>query len=299
MKITNLTKEYKQTLALDDISITLEKGKIYGFIGQNGAGKTTLVRIIMGLSFQDKGHMELFGESGQKGLEKARINIGCMVEHTALYPNLAAHQNLELHQKLKGISDKEMIHQVLKTVGLEDTRKKKFKSFSMGMKQRLGIAAALMGEPKFLILDEPINGLDPIGIMEIREMLLKLNKERNITMLISSHILSELYMLVTDYIMINKGKIIETLTVDQLDEKCRMHIIIETDNMEHAKIVLKNKLSTKEYIQTNDNKIKIFDQNMDRKAVAKAFYEAGVLLTELSYSAKSLEDYFRQLQKNN
>lgn len=292
MRITNLTKKYNQTLALDDVSITLKKGKIYGFIGQNGAGKTTLIRIITGLSFPDKGQIEMFGENGQKGLEKARRSIGCMVEHTALYPNLSAQENLELQRKLKGISDKDVINRVLKIVGLEDTKKKKFKNFSMGMKQRLGIAAALIGDPEFLILDEPINGLDPVGIVEIREMLLKLNNEYNITILISSHILGELYTLATDYIIINKGKIVDTFTLEQLDEKCKNHIVIEPDNVEHAKTVLKNKLIIEDYIQTKDNRIKIFDENIDRKSLAKAFYKAGVILTELSCSGKSLESYF-------
>ena len=292
LKTVNLKKIYKQTPALDNISVTIERGKIYGFIGQNGAGKTTMMRIITGLAFPTEGELELFGEVSRKGLENARKRMGCTIEHAAMYPNLTATENLELQKVLRNVSDKGAIERVLKTVGLSDTGNKKFKDFSMGMKQRLGIAAALICNPELLILDEPINGLDPMGIVEVREMLVRLNKENNITILISSHILSELFMLATDYIIIHKGKIVDRLTQEQLIQKCRKHIIIEASNVEQAKSVLKNKLNTANFIVMKDNKIKLFDHSYDRKVLANAFYDTGVLLTELSYSEESLESYF-------
>jgi ABC-2 type transport system ATP-binding protein len=292
IKISNVTKSYNKKIVLDNVTLNIEKGKIYGFIGQNGAGKTTLIKILMGLSFADHGTLEIFGEKDSKGLEKARKSIGCMVEHTGLYPNFTAKKNLTLQCKYKGLSEKEEINRVLKIVGLHEMGSKKFKNFSMGMKQRLAIAVALIGNPKLIILDEPVNGLDPIGISEIREMLLKLNAEKDITILISSHILGELYMLATDYLIIDDGKIVDMLTLEQLDEKCKMHIIIETESIEDAKIVLDDFGLKNRYSEMKDQKIRIMDANVDVKLLAKSFYKAGVILTELSYSGKSLENYF-------
>lgn len=292
LKLSNISKSYNHNLVLDDVSVTLERGGIYGYIGQNGAGKTTLIRLITGLSFPDSGSMEIFGQTGQKGLEMGRRRIGCMVEHAGLYSNLTALENLQLHCKLKDIPEQQ-ISSVLKIVGLEDTGKKKFKNFSMGMKQRLGIAAALIGNPELLILDEPVNGLDPLGIVEIREMLVKLNHEHKITILISSHLLSELYMLATDYIIIEKGRIVETLTLDQLNEQCKKHIVIETDDIQLAEIVLDN-IHVKDYIKIGEGRIKILDQ-VPRETLARAFHEARLILTELSSSGKSLESFFIEL----
>lgn len=292
IRIANITKIYKNKRVLDNVTLNIEKGKIYGFIGQNGAGKTTLIKILTGLSFADSGHIEIFGKKSTKGLEKARENIGCMVEHTGLYPSFTSRENMKLQYKYKGISDKNEITRVLKIVGLEDTGNKKFKNFSMGMKQRLAIAVALIGNPKLLILDEPVNGLDPVGISEIRKMLLKLNAENNITILISSHILSELYMLATDYLIIDNGKIVDELTLEQLDEKCKKNIILETDFVEKAKVVL-NILGIQDaYIKIKDKKLMIPNANIDIKSLVTELYKEGVILTELSYSGKSLENYF-------
>lgn len=292
IRVTNLTKFYKQKKVLDNVTLNIEKGKIYGFIGQNGAGKTTLIRILMGLSFADHGILEIFGERDTKGLENARKSVGCMVEHTGLYPNLTAMENMTLQCKYRGLSDKKEVSRLLKIVGLHEAGNKKFKNYSMGMKQRLGIAVALIGEPKLLILDEPVNGLDPVGISEIREMLINLNAKSNTTILISSHILSELYMLATDYLIIDDGKIVERLSLEQLDEKCKKHITIETDSIENAKVVLNEFGLTDAYTQMNDHKIRIIDTNVDIKLLANAFYNAGVILTELSHSGISLENYF-------
>lgn len=292
IRVANMTKFYKNKKALDNVTLNIEKGKIYGFIGQNGAGKTTLIRILMGLSFADHGVLEIFGASDTKGLENARKSIGCMVEHTGLYPNLTANENMTLQCKYKGLSDKKEIYRLLKIVGLHEAGNKKFKNYSMGMKQRLGIAVALIGEPKLLILDEPVNGLDPVGISEIREMLINLNATYNTTILISSHILSELYMLATDYLIIDDGRIVERLSLEQLDEKCKKHITIETDSIEKAIAVLDDFGLKESYTQMKDQKIRIMDSNVDIKLLANAFYKAGIILTELSYSGMSLENYF-------
>ena len=292
VKIVNLSKSYNHNYALSDVSITLHPGRIYGFIGQNGAGKTTLLRIITGLAFPTAGSIALFGAVDQNGLENARKQIGCMIEHSGMYPNFTARENLELQRVLKGISDKESVERVLEVVDLVKTGNKKFKDFSMGMKQRLGIAAALLGNPKLLILDEPLNGLDPMGIVEIRELLIKLNKEHNLTILISSHILSELFMLASDYIIIHEGKIMDCLTQSELADKCKKHVIIEADNVDRAVYVLKNHLKTNNYEVGSDSKIKLFDYFNDRNLLAQTFFNQDVLITELSYAEETLESYF-------
>ena len=294
VKIEKLDKCYSQTFALKNVSFAIEQGRIYGLIGQNGAGKTTLLRILTGLAFPSSGEMELFGASGQKELEKARKRIGCMIEHSGMYPNFTARENLALQKTLMGIENQGVVERVLTSVGLEGTGKKKFKDFSMGMKQRLGIAAALLSDPEMLILDEPLNGLDPMGIVEVREMLIRLNKERNLTILISSHILSELFMLASDYIIIHQGKIMDRLTQKELADKCKKHVMIETNNIEQAESVLKNRLVTEKYSVISDSKIKLIDPSSDRKELARAFYDSGVLITELSYAEETLESYFIQ-----
>lgn len=270
----------------------IEKGKIYGFIGQNGAGKTTLMRILTGLSFPTSGSIEIFNGSGQRALEKARKHMGCMIENVSMYPNLTALENLKFHGMLKGISDKKSIESVLERVGLKNTGKKKFKDFSLGMKQRLGIGAALLGNPEILILDEPINGLDPMGILEVRNLLSSLNKDHGMTLLISSHILTELYMLATDYIIIHQGKIVDSMPLNQLMEKCKKHITIEADDGSRVEAILKSDLNIDSYHVLEDGKIRFENKSYDKRALAKVFYDQGLILSELSYSDESLESYF-------
>ncbi|HEX3027424.1 MAG TPA: ATP-binding cassette domain-containing protein, partial [Clostridia bacterium] len=212
LETKGLTKKYRGTLALDHMNLTLRRGEIYGFIGENGAGKTTTIRLITGLSFPTEGHLSLFGRSGEKQLQKQRERMGCMVETPALYKNMTAEQNLEAQRIQRGIPEKECIKETLKLVGLSDTGKKAARHFSLGMRQRLGIAMALLNDPEFLILDEPINGLDPSGIVEIRELMKQLNREKGITILVSSHNLSELYQTATRYILLHKGRLLEELS---------------------------------------------------------------------------------------
>lgn len=192
IRAINITKVFKRHKVLDDISINIKKGDIYGFVGKNGAGKTTLIRVIAGLVIPNSGQVELFGEADDMEIVKQRSRMGTLIEAPSLYLNMTARENLELIKIQRGIPGTKCIDEALNLVGLKDIEKKKTKNFSLGMKQRLGIAMALLSDPELLILDEPINGLDPIGIKEIRELLLKLNKERGTTILISSHILSEL-----------------------------------------------------------------------------------------------------------
>jgi ABC-2 type transport system ATP-binding protein len=215
LKTQNLTKRYGGVAAVDGVSLTVERGDIFGLIGQNGAGKTTLMRLVAGLSFADGGEIGLFGETA--GLSAARARMGCVIEMPALFPNLTAEQNLEYYRIQRGISDKGVVQKALEMVSLTGTGKKKFKHFSLGMKQRLGLALALLDDPEFIILDEPTNGLDPIGIIEMREMMKRLN-EQGITLLVSSHILSELAQIATRYAIIHHGKLVKLLTQEELSE---------------------------------------------------------------------------------
>lgn len=189
LQTQELTRRYGHTLALDRASITVEKGQIFGLVGRNGAGKTTLIRLISGQSIPTSGQISLFGQTSDSGLNRARSLTGAMVEIPSFYPYLTARQNLEYYRIQRGIPGKNCVDEALELVNLTDTGKKKFKTFSLGMKQRLGLALALMNQPEFLLLDEPINGLDPEGIVEFRELLLRLNRERQTTIFISSHIL--------------------------------------------------------------------------------------------------------------
>lgn len=223
----DLTKKYRHTVALDHIDLQIEKGKIYGFIGQNGAGKTTFLRLVTGLAFPTSGTLGLWGKSSAKDLQEQRKRIGCMIETPALFPAMTAYQNMEIQRIQRGIPDKTVIEKTLNMVGLKDTGKKSVRNFSLGMRQRLGIAIALLNTPEFLILDEPINGLDPAGIVEVRNLLKSLNKEYGMTILVSSHILEELYQTATEFILIDKGKIIEEISDQELNERCKRHIAIK------------------------------------------------------------------------
>ena len=258
LRAKQLTKKFKNGFALQNINISVKKGEIYGLIGQNGAGKSTLLRLITGLAFPTSGSIERFGNGNPQEIAAAQKRMGAIIEHPALFPNMTAKENLEVHRLQKGIPGKEWIEKVLKLTGLYDAGEKKVKHFSLGMKQRLGIAVALLGDPEFLILDEPTNGLDPTGIVEMRELIKKLNREKGLTVFISSHILSELYQLATVFGFIHKGKLLEEMTKKQLDEKCRKHIRIKVDNPAKGAMVLDRYLSAGEFEVMPDAMIKLY-----------------------------------------
>ena len=242
LETINLTKKYKKFIALDNASITIKKSDIYGLIGRNGAGKTTLMKVITTLTNKTSGEFKLF-DSSDSELTESKRRIGCLIENPAFFPNMSAYKNLKYYAIQKGIIDEKQIDEALKLVNLNEVKNKKFKTFSLGMKQRLGIALAILDNPDFIILDEPINGLDPIGISDLRETFKKLNEERDITILISSHILSELYAVATKFCIIEKGKVIKELTKEELDLECSKCIVIKTDNVKKAATVLeKNKI---------------------------------------------------------
>ncbi|WP_088013999.1 ABC transporter ATP-binding protein [Gottfriedia acidiceleris] len=292
LKTNQLSKKYHNKMALNNVNLTIKKGSIYGFIGQNGAGKSTLIRLITGLGYPTNGSFELFGESNERGLIEARKRVGTIIEGPALYPHLTAAENLEAHRLLKGIPGKECIKQTLRQVGLEDTGKKKAKNFSLGMKQRLGLAIALLGDPEFLILDEPINGLDPMGVVEIRELLKKLNQEYGITILISSHILSELHLLATHYGIIHNGELLEELSIKELDEKCKHFLHIKVDNSNKAATVIEKSFNTQNFEVFPDGSIRLFEYFDRPREVSKALTSEGLIIEHFMPMGEDLEAYF-------
>ena len=232
LQTDGLTKSYKSFQALDGLTMRVPKGAIYGFVGKNGAGKTTLLRLICGLQKPTSGSFTLYGiRNDSKEIAKSRCRIGAMVESPSVYMDMTAEDNLKQQYLIRGLPSYDGIPELLKLAGLENMGKKKVKKFSLGMKQRLGIAIALAGEPDFLILDEPVNGLDPQGIVEMREMILKLNREKQITVLISSHILDELSRLATHYGIIDRGRMVKELSAHELDSACRKCVRMEVSNI--------------------------------------------------------------------
>jgi len=228
LQTNSLTKKYKNFLALNGLTMNVPKGSIYGFVGKNGAGKTTLIRLICGLQEPTSGSFTLYGiQDKNKDIRKSRRRMGAVVETPSVYRDMTAEENLKQQYRILGLPSDDGIRELLNLVGLEHTGKKKVKNFSLGMKQRLGIAIALAGDPDFLVLDEPSNGLDPQGIIEMRELILKLNRERHITVLISSHILDELSRLATHYGIIDNGRMVKELSAGELDETCRRCVHIE------------------------------------------------------------------------
>ena len=231
LRTNALSKNYRKFRALNNLSMNVPESSIYGLVGKNGAGKTTLIRLICGLQDPTVGHYTLYGiKNSDKEISKARRRIGAVVETPSVYLDMTAEENLKQQYRILGLPSFAGINGVLKLVGLEDTGKKKAKNFSLGMRQRLGIAMALAGDPDFLILDEPINGLDPQGIIEIRELILKLNRQKQITILISSHILGELSKIATHYGFIDSGQLVKEMSADEVEKACRKCIRVEVTN---------------------------------------------------------------------
>lgn len=264
------------------------------FIGQNGAGKSTTMKIIMSLIKETQGQLELF-DSLDNQINRSRI--GAIIENPAFYPYMTAYENLKYYVQYKGIVEINSIEKVLKMVGLENVRKKKYKNYSLGMKQRLGLALALINNPDLLILDEPLNGLDPQGIVELREILSHLNKKYGITMLISSHILDELEMIATRYGFIHQGQMIEEITAEKLQEKLKKYISLDVENIGLASITLEQKLHTKNFKVMDDHTIYLYDFVNESSLVATTLIQEGVILNKMNISNVSLENYYLSLIK--
>lgn len=293
LSTTALTKQFGHHKAVDSVDIHIKKGAIYGFIGRNGAGKTTCLKMISGLSTPTSGNIQLFGYSG-KELSLIRSRVGCLVEAPGLYGGMSAYDNLMVKCKLLGIKKPGYIEEILRVVGLEDTGKKKVKHFSLGMKQRLGIGLALVGEPDLLVLDEPINGLDPQGIAEVRDTIQRLNEEREMTILISSHILEELSKIATDYGIIHNGSLLQEITREELMRRCSERIEITLPNPEKALPVL-DKMKFANYQVVDKEHIYIFERLNESAAVNMELVKAGVPVQSISITKEELENYFLNL----
>ena len=288
VEINNLCKTYKDTKAVAHVNMTIKKGDIYGFIGRNGAGKSTTLKMIVGLIFPTSGQIKLFGESRNKFTDR---RIGSLIENPGLYPNLSAYDNMELKAIALGLKDKEKVIELLNLVKLDYKSKKIVKKFSLGMKQRLAIALALLGNPDLLILDEPINGLDPEGIRQIREVIQYLNENKKMTIIISSHILGELSKIATRYGIIRDGQMIEEISAKELDQKCRDYLLLKVEQVEKAIPLLENDLGIYDYIVHENNEIRIYD-NIESSKINLVLIKHNIKINQIYYQKQDLESYF-------
>ena len=290
LELKDVTKMFGKDKVLNRVNLTIFKGDIYGLIGRNGAGKTTLMKIITDLTRKTSGEIFLLSNRAYiKNLQR----VGAIIESPVAYVNLCAYQNLKILCMQKGIQDYAVIDEALEFVNLTNTGKKKFKQFSLGMKQRLGLAMALLNNPDFLILDEPINGLDPIAIIEFREILERINREKNTTILISSHILSELYQVSNRFGFIHNGEIIEEITKKELDDKCSSTIVIETTQIEALSILLEKLLVNFKVI--NDKQVQLKGNTINVANLNQQIFESGIRIDEIRRNDENLEEYYTNL----
>lgn len=293
LQTNNLCKYYRHFKALNGLTMNVPKGAVYGFVGKNGAGKTTLIRVICGLQTPSAGEFSLYGQRNtERGINSARMRMGAVVESPAVYSGMTAEENLKMQYRVLGMPSFDGIPELLELVGLENTGKKKARNFSLGMRQRLGIAVALCGNPDFLVLDEPINGLDPQGIIEIRELILKLNREKRITVLISSHILDELSKLATHYGFIDNGQIVKEISAEELLAACRKCVSVEVTNIRALARVL-DRMGA-EYKILDDTHADIFAK-IEITELTLALAGEGCKVVSVRENDESLESYYLEL----
>ncbi|MBO4877794.1 MAG: ATP-binding cassette domain-containing protein [Ruminococcus sp.] len=295
ISVKELTKQFMKQKAVDNVSFSIKEGMICGLIGPNGAGKTTIMKILGGLVLPTQGSIQLYGGFSEKELAHARSRMSFMIETPYAKAKMTAKENLTKQCLQKGVPDLKRIDEVLEIVGLGDTGKKKVGNFSLGMRQRLGIAGALLTKPEIMVLDEPVNGLDPEGIVEVRELLLRLNRDNHITILISSHILAELSQMCTDYMFINKGKMVSFRSAEELRKECSDYFCIHTDNDSLAAAVLSEKMGITTFDTADDGSIRLFDNFDDIRTVSKTLYENGVIPLTMYVHEANLEQYYMNM----
>lgn len=290
LKTNALCKSYKHFKALNGLTMNIPKGAIYGLVGKNGAGKTTFIRLICGLQNPTSGEYSLYGiKNSEKEILKSRRRMGAVVETPSIYLDLTATENLKEQYRILGIPSYDSIQKLLKLVGLENTGNKKAKNFSLGMRQRLGLAIALAGDPDFLVLDEPVNGLDPQGIIEMRELILKLNREHQITVLISSHILDELSRLATHYGFLDNGKMVKEISAEELEASCRKCVRLEVTNVKALVRVLDEMKI--DYNMISDHAADVFAKiNVSKLTMALSKENCEVI--SMQERDESLESYY-------
>jgi ABC-2 type transport system ATP-binding protein len=297
LRTKNISKKYGDSYALENVCVDIKRGQIYGLIGLNGAGKSTFMRAVMGLISLNHGEIELFGETSKLALARGRQRIGQCIETPALYPNMTAVENLEAHRIMSGVSDKSIVNKTLDVVRLAYTGKKKTKNFSLGMKQRLAIAIALITDPEFLILDEPANGLDPEGIIEIRELLRHFAIKRNLTILISSHLLDELSQIATHYGVIDHGRLVKQLSMEELELESRRYVKIITNDSIRAIKILKENFGITDCQKVSAKEIRVFEQVGRTGELNTMLVQNGIVVESIGATEQRLEDYFVNLIK--
>lgn len=295
LQTKNLTKKYGTQFAVQNLNLNVERGKIYGLLGRNGAGKTTTLRMITGLLEPTNGEVILFGEKMKTPTKQIFRRIGALIEAPAFYENLTARENLKIIADLRGTQSKTSVEDALKLVNLDKEPKKKVKQFSLGMKQRLGIAMALMHNPEFIILDEPTNGLDPIGIQQMRLLIKKLSVENGVTVLISSHILSEIEQMADKVGIIDKGVLVEELTMDEIRYRNRHYVKLRVSDVNRTVPILEKELGINDFEILNDNEIKIFQLETHLAKLNRVLVTSGIDVSELSVKKGNLEEYFLKL----
>lgn len=290
IQTAGLSKRYKDKWAVDHLDLRVEQGDIYGFIGRNGAGKSTTLKLLCGLARPTQGEALIFGKPIRDGV--ARRRVGALIEQAGLYPDQSGRENLRLYATLLGLDSPErQVDEILETVGLAPREKKPVKHYSMGMKQRLGVGLALLGGPDLLLLDEPINGLDPEGIREMRELLLGLNRDRGITLVISSHILGELSKIATRYGIIQNGRMVEQITAGELEQKCTDYLHLRAEQPQKAAAVLERELRLTRWEMRPEGEIRIYEA-VDTKTVGRILIQAGIAVEEMGLHKQDLESYF-------
>ena len=295
LRTSDLSKRYKGQLVLDKVNMNIARGDIYGFVGENGSGKTTVIRLVTGLIFENGGSFELFGVSSKsREIINARKRLGAIVETPSIYLNMTARENLEIQCDILGLADKSRVPDILSTVGLADLygSSKKAANYSLGMRQRLGIAMALAGDPEFIILDEPMNGLDPAGIVEVRELILRLNRDRGITFLISSHILGELALVATKYGIISHGRIVREITAEELHNESRGYLLINTATRDGLDAIAD--IVARDYgneTQITSSGLRIYG-NVELNRLLASVLDAGIEFRAVNTCEAGIEEYY-------
>ncbi|HEO5740208.1 TPA: ABC transporter ATP-binding protein [Streptococcus agalactiae] len=291
----NLTKMYGEQKAVNSVNLHIEKGSIYGLLGRNGAGKTTIMKMILGLTDITNGEVSVFNQNIKGNEKKIYPRIGAIIETPGFYPNLTGTENLEIFALLRGTAFPDAVKNALEVVGLPHKDKKLFGNYSLGMKQRLGIANAILHDPEVLILDEPTNGLDPIGIAEVRNFIKDLSIKKGKTILISSHILSEITLLADTVGIIDKGVLLEESSMEELNKKNRKYIMLEVSDVSKTTIVLEKEFGITNYSVEDNNHVKIYSHGLDMAKINKSLVMNGISVASSQTCNDSLEDYFKKI----
>ncbi|MDO5717660.1 MAG: ABC transporter ATP-binding protein [Tissierellia bacterium] len=294
IELKNVSKKFGPFYALNDISMHVPKGKIYGLIGNNGAGKSTIMKILNGDYYCNSGEISISQKTTQKELEKEREKFGSLIDSPNIIENMTAIQNLEYMKRLRGLDKSVNTMELLKYINLENTGRKRAKQFSTGMKGRLALAMAIMGRPEVLLLDEPTNGIDPSGIIKIRNMIRDINLNYNTTIIVSSHILNELSLIADNYGFIHEGKMIEEISKENLSKKCNSYYLISVDDISLATVVIEN-LGIKDYKVSADKKLIVYDTSIEPKKIIKALNNEDIGIINFNQEKILLEDYFIKL----